>query len=33
MYLGDLIEYGTAEQVFEQPLAERTREYVRGVFG
>jgi phosphate transport system ATP-binding protein len=33
MYLGDLIEYGTAEQVFEAPLAERTREYVRGAFG
>ncbi len=33
MYLGDLIEYGTAEQVFEQPRAQRTRDYVRGAFG
>jgi phosphate transport system ATP-binding protein len=33
MYLGDLVEYGTAEQVFEAPRAERTREYVRGAFG
>jgi phosphate transport system ATP-binding protein len=33
MYLGDLIEYGTAGQVFEQPRAERTRDYVRGAFG
>jgi phosphate transport system ATP-binding protein len=33
MYLGDLIEYGTVAQVFEQPRAERTRDYVRGAFG
>jgi phosphate transport system ATP-binding protein len=33
MYLGDLVEYGTVEQVFEAPRAERTREYVRGAFG
>jgi phosphate transport system ATP-binding protein len=33
MYLGDLVEYGTAEQVFEEPRAERTRQYVRGAFG
>jgi phosphate transport system ATP-binding protein len=33
MYLGDLVEYGTAEEVFEQPRAARTREYVRGAFG
>jgi phosphate transport system ATP-binding protein len=33
MYLGDLIEYGTAKQVFEEPRAERTRDYVRGAFG
>jgi phosphate transport system ATP-binding protein len=33
MYLGDLVEYGTAQQVFEQPRAERTRDYVRGAFG
>ncbi len=33
MYLGDLVEYGEAEQVFGSPLAERTREYVSGGFG
>ncbi|HEX3692027.1 MAG TPA: phosphate ABC transporter ATP-binding protein [Solirubrobacteraceae bacterium] len=33
MYMGDLVEYGTAEQVFESPRAERTRDYVRGAFG
>jgi phosphate transport system ATP-binding protein len=33
MYLGDLVEYGTAAQVFEQPQATRTRDYVRGAFG
>ena len=33
MYLGDLVEYGTAEQVFDEPRASRTREYVHGAFG
>jgi phosphate transport system ATP-binding protein len=33
MYLGDLIEYGTATEVFEEPRAQRTRDYVRGAFG
>ncbi len=33
MYLGDLVEYGAARDVFEDPRAERTREYVRGAFG
>ena len=33
MYLGDLIEYGSADQVFSMPRAERTREYVSGGFG
>ena len=33
MYLGDLIEYGTTEDIFEAPRAERTREYVQGAFG
>jgi phosphate transport system ATP-binding protein len=33
MYLGDLVEYGTATQVFDEPRAARTREYVRGAFG
>jgi phosphate transport system ATP-binding protein len=33
MHLGELIEYGTSEQVFEQPAMERTREYISGAFG
>jgi phosphate transport system ATP-binding protein len=33
MYLGDLVEYGTAAQVFEDPRATRTRDYVGGAFG
>jgi phosphate transport system ATP-binding protein len=33
MYLGDLVEYGAVEDVFERPRATRTREYVRGAFG
>src|SRR6478672_1967021 len=30
MYLGDLVEYGDADQVFGAPKAKRTREYVSG---
>jgi phosphate transport system ATP-binding protein len=33
MYLGDLVEYGEADQVFGAPQAKRTREYVSGGFG
>ena len=33
MYLGELVEYGTAEQVFGAPRAKRTRDYVSGSFG
>jgi phosphate transport system ATP-binding protein len=33
MYLGDLVELGDAEQVFEAPRAQRTRDYVAGAFG
>jgi phosphate transport system ATP-binding protein len=33
MYLGDLVEYGTVEQVFSEPRAVRTRDYVQGAFG
>ena len=33
MYLGDLVEYGTATEVFERPRAARTRDYVQGAFG
>ena len=33
MYLGQLVEYGPAEQVFGAPREQRTREYVGGAFG
>ncbi len=33
MYLGDLVEYGSAVQIFNDPMAERTKDYVRGDFG
>jgi phosphate transport system ATP-binding protein len=33
MYLGDLVEMGTADQLFESPREERTREYIAGSFG
>jgi phosphate transport system ATP-binding protein len=33
MYMGDLVEYGSADQVFGEPRATRTRDYVRGTFG
>jgi phosphate transport system ATP-binding protein len=33
MYLGDLVEYGTTADVFDNPRASRTRDYVSGAFG
>jgi phosphate transport system ATP-binding protein len=33
MYLGELVEYGEAEQVFNSPRAQRTQDYVAGAFG
>jgi phosphate transport system ATP-binding protein len=33
MYLGDLVELGSADQLFEAPREERTREYIAGAFG
>ncbi|HEX5924226.1 MAG TPA: phosphate ABC transporter ATP-binding protein [Baekduia sp.] len=33
MYLGELVEYGPAEQLFRAPRQQRTREYVSGAFG
>jgi phosphate transport system ATP-binding protein len=33
MYLGELVEYGPADQVFGSPREQRTREYVGGAFG
>ena len=33
MYLGRLIEYGDTEVIFQNPLAQRTQDYVTGRFG
>jgi phosphate transport system ATP-binding protein len=33
MHLGELVEYGTSAQVFDQPTKERTRDYISGAFG
>ena len=33
MHLGELVEYGPAEQVFDRPSQQRTRDYVGGAFG
>jgi phosphate transport system ATP-binding protein len=33
MHLGELVEYGPSEQVFDRPRERRTREYVSGAFG
>ena len=33
MFLGELVEHGTAEEVFGAPRAARTRDYLAGTFG
>jgi len=33
MHLGELVEYGSAEQVFDRPSQQRTRDYISGAFG
>jgi phosphate transport system ATP-binding protein len=33
MHLGELVEYGHSDQIFEAPKHQRTRDYVAGVFG
>jgi len=33
MHLGELIEYGASDQVFDRPREQRTREYISGAFG
>ena len=33
MYLGELVEYGSAKRIFGSPAEHRTREYVSGAFG
>ena len=31
--LGDLVEYGSTEQMFENPRDKRTEDYITGRFG
>jgi phosphate transport system ATP-binding protein len=33
MYLGELVEYGSAQKLFGSPREQRTRDYVSGAFG
>jgi phosphate transport system ATP-binding protein len=33
MHLGELVEYGTSQQVFDRPVEQRTRDYISGAFG
>jgi phosphate transport system ATP-binding protein len=33
MHLGELVEYGSSEQVFDNPRQPRTRDYIGGAFG
>ncbi len=33
MHLGELVEYGASEQVFDNPREQRTRDYIGGAFG
>ncbi len=33
MYLGELVEFGQTNNVFEQPAEKQTEDYIRGIFG
>jgi phosphate transport system ATP-binding protein len=33
MYLGELIEFGTTKDIFENPQSELTEKYITGEFG
>ena len=33
MYLGDLVEHGTTEQIFSNPVKQQTEDYITGRFG
>ncbi len=33
MHLGELVEFGSSEQVFDRPAKQRTRDYISGAFG
>jgi ABC-type oligopeptide transport system ATPase subunit len=32
MYLGEIIEHGTAEQIFEHPQNPITKSYIKGTY-
>lgn len=32
-YLGEMVEYGNTEKIFEHPEMERTQRYISGNFG
>jgi phosphate transport system ATP-binding protein len=33
MYLGELVEYGDTEELFNQPKQKKTLDYITGRFG
>ena len=33
LHLGELVEYGSSAQVFDNPRMQRTRDYIGGAFG
>jgi phosphate transport system ATP-binding protein len=33
MHLGELVEYGPSEEIFDRPAKQRTRDYISGAFG
>jgi phosphate transport system ATP-binding protein len=32
-HMGKLIEFGTTEQIFQQPANQKTEDYIKGKFG
>jgi phosphate transport system ATP-binding protein len=32
MYMGEVIEQGTADQIFNHPKEEKTKSYIKGLF-
>jgi phosphate transport system ATP-binding protein len=33
MYMGDLIEFGTTDQLFTNPVRKQTEDYITGRYG
>jgi phosphate transport system ATP-binding protein len=33
MYLGELVEFGPTEELFQRPATKRTSDYITGRFG